>query len=98
MKNDSCVWHEERFYTVGPMLRNSAGDLVDGKPWVSMPLSRNGFTMPTRVTDLAFEISTNVCLALLTSYSHYMHEARSASWLIERVWLCNDHLLSQGGA
>ena len=63
----ACVWHEKRFYTAGPMLRNNAGGLSDGKPWVSMLLSRNGFTMPTHVTNLAFVISTNVPLALLTS-------------------------------
>ena len=64
----ACVWHEERFYTAGPVPRNSAGGLADGKPWVSMPLSRNGFTMTTRVTNLAFGISTNIPLALLTSW------------------------------
>ena len=44
------------------------GGLADGKPWVSMPLSRNVFTMPTRVTNLVFGISTNVPLVLLTSW------------------------------
>ena len=34
----ACVWHEERFYTAGPVPRNGAGELADGKPWVSMPL------------------------------------------------------------
>ena len=48
----ACVWHEERFYTAGPVPRNSAGGLADGKPWVYKPLSRNGFTMPTRVRNL----------------------------------------------
>ena len=28
----ACVWHEEQFYTAGPVLRNGAGDLADGKP------------------------------------------------------------------
>ena len=46
----ACVWHKERFYTAGPVSWNSVGVLADGKPWVSMPLSRNKFTMPTRVT------------------------------------------------
>ena len=64
----ACVWHEERFYTAGPLLRNSAGGLADGKLWVSMLLSWNGFTMLTRVTNLVFRISTNVPLALLTSW------------------------------
>ena len=64
----ACAWHEERFYTAVSVLRNSVGGLADGKPWVSMPLSRNGFTMPTRVTNLVFGISTNVPLALLTSW------------------------------
>ena len=64
----ACVWHEEIFYTAGPVSRNSAGGLADGKPWVSMLISWNGFTMPTRITNLVFRISTNVPLALLTSW------------------------------
>ena len=56
----ACVWHEERFYTVGPVPQNCVDFLADGKPWVSMPLSWNGFTMPTHVTNLVFGISTNV--------------------------------------
>ena len=63
-----CVWHEEQFFTAGPVPRNSVGGLADGKPWVSMLLSWNRFTMPTHVTNLAFRISTNVPLALLTSW------------------------------
>ena len=62
------VWHEERFYTAGPLPRNGAGQLADGKPWVSMPLSWNKFTIPTRVTFLAFELSKNVRLMLLISW------------------------------
>ena len=31
----ACVWHEERFYTAGPVLRNGTGDVADGKPWIS---------------------------------------------------------------
>ena len=27
----TCVWHEERFYIAGPVPRNGAGDLADGK-------------------------------------------------------------------
>ena len=52
----ACVWHEEQFYTSGPVLRNCAGGLADGKPWVSMQLSRNGFIIPTHVTNLVFGI------------------------------------------
>ena len=62
------VWHEGRFYIADPVPRNRVGVLVDGKPWVSMPLNQNGFTMLTRVTNLAFGISTNIPLALLTSW------------------------------
>ena len=61
----ACVWHEERFYTVGPVLRNGAGELADGKPWVSMLLNWNEFTILTRVTFLVFGLSTNVHLTLL---------------------------------
>ena len=98
----ACVWHEERLYTAGPVPWNSAGGLADGKFWVSMPLSWNGSTMPTRVTNLAFGISTSVCLVLLTSWLLALYARsgtkRSASWLIKRMWLCNDRLLSQVGA
>ena len=59
---------EEQSYIAGPVQQNCAGGLADGKPWVSMPLSQNRFTMPTCVTNLAFGISTNVPLALLTSW------------------------------
>ena len=64
----ACIWHEERFYTVGPVLQNDAGDLADRKPWISMPLSQNRFTMTTDVTFLTFRLSTNVPLTLLTSW------------------------------
>ena len=64
----ACVWHEEQFYTAGPVLRNGVGELADGKPWVSMPLNWNEFTILTCVTFLAFGLSTNVCLTLLISW------------------------------
>ena len=54
----ACVWHEEQFCTAGPVPRNAVGGLGNGKPWVSMPLSWNRFTMPTQVTFLAFGFST----------------------------------------
>ena len=38
------IWHEVQSYTAGPLPRNGAGSLADGRPWVSIPLSRNGFT------------------------------------------------------
>ena len=86
----ASVCHEERLYT-GPVPRNGAGELADGKTWVSMPLSWNEFTIPTRITLLAFGLSTNVRLTLPISWLHtpiqYMHKARSESWLIARVWL-----------
>ena len=58
----ACVWDEERSYTANSMPRNSAGVLADGKPWVSMLLSQNRFTMLTRVTNLAFGISRQTYL------------------------------------
>ena len=82
----ACVWHEEQFYTAGPVPRNSVGGLVDGKPWVSMPLSWNGITMPTRVANLAFRISTNVSLALLNSWLLELY-ARSVLCIMAN-WTC----------
>ena len=49
------------------MCQNGADSLVDGKPWASMLLSWNGFTMWTCVTFLVFGFSTNLTLTLLTS-------------------------------
>ena len=63
----ACVWHEERFYIAGSVLRNGVDDLVDGKPWVSLLLSWNEFTILTRITFLVFGLSTNVRLLLLIS-------------------------------
>ena len=45
----ACVWHEEQFYTAGPVPRNDAGDLVNEKPWVSMPLSWNRCNIPIHI-------------------------------------------------
>ena len=88
----------KRFYTAIPVPRNGVADLADGKPWISMPLSRNGFTIPTHVTFLMLGLSTIVPLTLLISWLlAHMHEAHSKSWLIACVWLCNDHLLGQVG-
>ena len=64
----ACVWHEEQLYTDGPVPRNGMGGLADEKPWISMPFSQNSFTMPTCVTFLAFELSTNIPLMLPTSW------------------------------
>ena len=51
-----CVWHEA-ILLVPYVPRNSTCGLADGKPWVSMPLSR--LTMQICVTNLAFGIFTN---------------------------------------
>ena len=56
----ACVWHEEWFYTADPVPQNGADGLADGKPWLYMALSQNGFTIPIRVTFLEFGLSTNV--------------------------------------
>ena len=62
----ACIWHEEQFYTAGPLLQNGTVGLADGKPWVSMLLSWNGFTMPPCIAFLAFRLSTNAPLMLIT--------------------------------
>ena len=50
--------------------------------------------MQTYVTFLAFRLSTNVLLMLLTvGYLHYVHETCSESWLIVNVRLHNNCLL-----
>ena len=54
--------------TAGPVVWNSVGGLADGKPWVSILLSRNKFTMPTHITFLAFGLSTIASLMLLSSW------------------------------
>ena len=64
----ACVWHEGLFYAVGLVPQNSAGFLVDGKPWVSMPLIQYRSTMTIHLTFLAFGFSKNVILKLLTSW------------------------------
>ena len=66
----TCVWHEEQLYTADPVPQNGAGGLADEKPWISILLSWNGFTMLTRLTFLAFGLSINIpswlimCMAL----------------------------------
>ena len=47
---------EERFYTADPVQQSSAGVLADG-------LSRNGFTIPTRVSNATLRSeSLKTCL------------------------------------
>ena len=50
------------------MSRNGAGELADGKPWVSVLLNWNEFTILTCIIFLAFGLSTNVRLTLLISW------------------------------
>ena len=64
----ACIWHEKRFYTAGLVLQNDADGLANRKPWVSMLLSQNRFTLMTHVTFLVFGLSTNIPLMLLTSW------------------------------
>ena len=80
------------------MLQNAAGCLADIKPWISKPLSWNGFTILTHVTFLTLSLSTNVPLPLLISWLLALYEALSASWLINHIWLSNSCLLDQVGA
>ena len=63
----ACVWYEEVNDFILLLCRGTdgAGELADGKPWVSMSLNWNEFTIPTRVTFLAFGFPTNVRLTLL---------------------------------
>ena len=73
----ACVWHEERFYTAGPVPRNGAGELAGGKPWVSMPLNWNEFTILTRVTFLAFGLYKRTCDATNQLATRVIQYARS---------------------
>ena len=51
----ACVWHKRRMivccWSSAAIIRVV---VADGKPWVSMLLSRNEFTMLTYMTFLAF--------------------------------------------
>ena len=64
----ACVWHEEPFHTGLICATEWCSGLADGKPWVSLPLGWNGFTLQTCVTFLVFAISTNVPLTLLATH------------------------------
>ena len=88
----ACVWHEEWFYTAGPIPQNSAGGLADGKPWLSMLLSWNGFTIPTCITNLAFGISTNVPLVLLTSWLLALYTRSTLYFMANRTCMALQQL------
>ena len=79
------------FYTAGPVLQNGAGGLADGKPWVSMLLSRNGFTMLTRVTFLVFAFSINVPLMLLTSWLLALYAQSVLCIIVNRTCMALQH-------
>ena len=64
----ACIWHEKPLYTVVHVPWNGAGDLANVKPWISMLLSWNRFTIPTCITFLVFGLSTNVPLMVLISW------------------------------
>ena len=82
----ASILHKEWFYTASPVPQDSVGGLADGKPWVFMLLSRNGFTMQTHTTFLVFRISTNVPLALLTSWLLALY-AWSVLYIMVN-WMC----------
>ena len=85
------IWHEVQYYTAGPLPRNGAGSLADGKPWVSIPLSRNGFTMSTRVTFLAFGLSTNRSLTLLISWLLALFARSALCIMANRTCVASQH-------
>ena len=47
---------------------NGVGNLADGKPWISIQLSRNRLAMLRCVIFLALGLSTNILLMLLISW------------------------------
>ena len=47
---------------------NSVIGLADAKPWVFMPLSQSGFTMPSDLTFLALVLTTNVSVMLISRW------------------------------
>ena len=68
---------EENKFILLILCRNSASGVADGKPGVSMPLSCNGFIMLTCVTFLAFRLSINVLLMLITSWLLALYAQRA---------------------
>ena len=91
-KGRCCAWHKEQFCTVGPVQWNIASDLADGKPWVSMTLSRKGFTMPTHVNFLALGLSTNVPLTLITSWLLALYARRVLYIMVNRKHMASQKL------
>ena len=70
----ACIWHEERFHAAGPVLQNDVGVLADGKPWISMPLSRNGYTIPIHITFLECTLdATNQLATLIICTKHTLN-------------------------
>ena len=53
--------------------QNVVSSVADGKSWISMPLSQNGFTMLVHITFLVFGLSLNV---------HLTFAIISTNWLL----------------
>ena len=80
------------------MPRNGVGGLADGKPWVSMSVSLNEFTMLTHVTFLAFGLYKCTFDTTNQLATHIICTKRSESWIIIHVWwLQNNCLLCDVG-
>ena len=83
----------EWFYT--------AGSTLDWYKWcswwkalVSIPLSQNGFTMLTHVSFLAFTLSVNILLMLLTSWILALY-AQSVLCLANHMCIAWQHLFAR---
>ena len=73
------------------MCQNGVSGLADRMPWVSMPLSQNGFTMLTCITFLAFGCSLNVPLMLLSSWLLTLHAWNTRFIMAKRMCMALEH-------
>ena len=88
----ACVWHKERFFTAGSVPWNSAGGLALGfhavkSEWIYHANSRNQPCVQN-LYKRTFGATKQLATRIISM------KRNSTSWLIERVWLCNNRLLS----
>ena len=80
----ACVWHEERFYTAGPVPWNGGFKLMKSLGF-PCPLIWYEFTILTHLNFLAFGFSTNVLLTLPTSWLLALYTQSKISIMANRM-------------